>query len=63
MKSDKSKNALITAPVLKDLMDWDNARQKANREQVAIGSKPLSPPSSYEDAGAGYNSNYTYPQQ
>jgi hypothetical protein len=63
MKQSDAKKASITAPVLKGLMERDRAQQKANCEQVSIGSKPLNPPALYEDSGEAYNADFTYPQQ
>lgn len=63
MKQRDAKKSSITAPVLKDLVERDLAQQKANCEQVSIGSKPLNPPALYEDSGEGYNPDFTYPQQ
>jgi hypothetical protein len=63
MKADKSKKDSVIAPLLKDAIERDRANQKANSDNVSIGQKPLDPAASYEDAGDGYNPDYTYPQQ
>jgi len=63
MRQSDVKKGSITAPVLKDLAERDRAMQKANREEVSIGSKPLNPPAQYEDSGEGYNADFTFPQQ
>jgi len=63
MKTKNSKQDSVTAPLLKDLVTADRASQKSNCDNVSIGQKPVDPPALYEDAGEGYNSDYTYPQQ
>ena len=61
MKSKESQNGSITQPLLQELMD----REKLNRkiQPPIVESKPLDPPSLYQDAGNGYNSNLAFPQQ
>ncbi|MGC2659559.1 MAG: hypothetical protein WA324_16500 [Bryobacteraceae bacterium] len=61
MKNDTRQNGSITKPLLKDLMDRQKANQKNNPEP-SVGSTPLQPPALYEDAGEGYNSGFTFPQ-
>jgi len=63
MKQSDAKKGSVTGPVLKDLVERDKAVQKATREEVSIGSKPLNPPALYEDSGEGYNTDFTFPQQ
>jgi hypothetical protein len=63
MKTKNSKQDSVTAPLLKELVTRDQANQKSNCDKVSIGQKPLDPPALYEDAGEGYNSDYTYSQQ
>ena len=48
---------------MKDLMDRDKANSKINDSGPSVGSKPLQPPALYEDAGEGYNSDFTFPQE
>jgi len=40
-------------------------RKKADSKipDPSVGSKPLQPPALYEDAGEGYNSDFTFPQE
>jgi hypothetical protein len=63
MKVNRSKNDSITAPLLKDVVECDQANRRTISDNVSIGQKPLTPPALYEDAGEGYNPDYTYPQQ
>jgi hypothetical protein len=63
MKANNSKKDSITVPLLKDVVVRDKANQKATRENVSIGSKPLKSPALYEDAGEGYNASYVFPQE
>ncbi|HTU48109.1 MAG TPA: hypothetical protein VMF91_23820 [Bryobacteraceae bacterium] len=63
MKSNDRQNGSITEPLLKDLMDRDKANSKINDSGPSVGSKPLQPPALYEDAGEGYNSDFTFPQE
>jgi hypothetical protein len=63
MKANNSKKDSITAPLLKDVIVNDKVNQKLNRENVSIGSKPISPPALYEDQGEGYNANFVFPQE
>lgn len=63
MKVKKSSKEAITGPLLKDLVQRDEANAKINRENVSVGSKPLPAPAQYEDAGEGYNQDFTFPQQ
>jgi hypothetical protein len=62
-QNQRRKEASITTPLLKDLI----ARQKADSKRIApdakIGSNPLPPPDLYQDAGSGYNPNFTFPQE
>ncbi len=41
------------------------AQQKKDqkREQVSVGSDPLPSPDLYQDAGEGYNADFTFPQE
>lgn len=63
MKTKNSKQDSVTAPLLKDLVNVDQANQKANRDQVSIGQKPLNSPALYDDSGEGYNADFTFPQE
>ena len=61
MNSKNRLNGSITQPLLKDLIE----REKANAKVVApkVESKPLEPASLYQDAGGGYNPDFTFPQE
>lgn len=63
MKANNSNKGSITTPLLKDVIARDQATQKADRETVLIGQKPLNPPALYEDSGEGYNADFTFPQE
>jgi hypothetical protein len=63
MKVNRSKADSVTASLLKDVVERDQANQKANCDNVTISQKPPAPPALYEDSGEGFNPNYTYPQQ
>jgi hypothetical protein len=63
MQSKDRKNESITAPLLKDLVDREKAVSKFKDPDPSVGSKPLQPPALYEDAGEGYNQDFTFPQQ
>lgn len=62
MKSNDPQKGSITEPLLKDLMDRDKANSKINNPDPSVGSKPLPPPDLYQDSGAGYNEDLTFPQ-
>jgi hypothetical protein len=68
MKNDGRQSGSITKPLLKGLMDRQKANEKCNPEPYSdsapyIGSTPLDPAALYEDAGGGYNLDYTFPQE
>jgi hypothetical protein len=63
MKSNKRQKASITAPLLKDLVESEKANSKIIDQHPSVGSKPLAPPALYEDAGEGYNQDFTFPQE
>ena len=63
MKVNRLKKDSITASLLKDVVECDQANRKATCDNVSVGRKPLDPPALYEDAGEGYNPDYTHPQQ
>jgi hypothetical protein len=63
MKSNKRQNASITEPLLKDLVESEKANSKIINQNPSVGSKPLQPPALYEDAGEGYNEDFTFPQE
>ncbi len=59
-----SKNRLkgsITQPLLKDLVELDKVNGKLM--EPVVENTPLNPPDLYQDAGGGYNSDFTYPQE
>jgi len=67
MKDTKGKEASVTQPLLKDLMNRQKEESKLTFGHIAsdkpgIGSTPLEPPALYEDSGEGYNANFVFPQ-
>jgi hypothetical protein len=62
MKSNERKNASV-GPILKDLADRDKANSKSINPEPSVGAKPLNPPDLYQDAGGGYNQDFTFPQE
>ena len=62
MKSNEWKKASITAPLLQDVVDQIE-RDRVRRTQPVIENKPVDPARLDQDAGSGYNSDDTYPQQ
>jgi hypothetical protein len=63
MKSKPRDKAPITKPLLSDLMERDKAGRKTVMNQPSVGSEPLQSPDLYQDAGDGYNPDFTFPQQ
>jgi hypothetical protein len=62
MKSGKSKyeQPSITQPLIQDLKD----RELLNcaKQNPMLGSELLKPANLYQDAGSGFNINFTFPQ-
>lgn len=63
MKSKPRDKAPVTKPLLSDLMERDKADRKAILDGPSVGSDPLPSPDLYQDAGEGYNPDFTFPQQ
>ncbi len=57
------KEPSVTQPLLKDLMDRQKTESKLAMEEVKVGSTPLPSPDLYQDAGGGYNPDFTFPQE
>jgi hypothetical protein len=62
-QNQRRKEAAITTPLLKDLVERQKAAAKQMGPDVKIGSTPLPPPDLYQDAGSGYNRDFTFPQE
>ena len=62
MKSKPNSKESITGPMLKDLMDRQKIESKSKLKEVTVGSDPLPAPDLYQDAGSGYNPDFTFPQ-
>ncbi|MGH9622765.1 MAG: hypothetical protein ACRD6B_03480 [Bryobacteraceae bacterium] len=60
MKDGKQKES-VAKPLLKSLVDRKKTNSKI--EKPSIGSKPLKPAALYQDAGGGYNPDFTFPQE
>jgi hypothetical protein len=63
MKSKPRDKAPITKPLLSDLIERDKTDRKVVLDQPSVGSDPLQPPDLYQDAGQGYNPDFTFPQE
>lgn len=48
-------------PLIQDLID--RAQRDSAKQNPTIGSEPLPPASLYQDAGSGYNPDFTFPQE
>jgi hypothetical protein len=62
-QNQRRKDASITTPLLKDLVERQKAASKQMEPDVKIGSTPLPPPDLYQDGGSGYNPDFTFPQE
>ena len=63
MKASDRPKRTITGPMLNDLVNREKANQKALIEGPQVESTPLDPPDLYQDAGGGYNRDFTFPQE
>lgn len=63
MKSNESPSDGFTGPLLQDLVERVKAEQQQLTPVPSVGSQPLAPPALYEDAGGGYNQDFTFPQE
>jgi hypothetical protein len=64
MKKNKfSQQGSIIKPLLKDLLKRQKIDADKRLPEVEVGSAPLSPSDLFQDAGSGYNQNFTYPQE
>jgi hypothetical protein len=63
MKSSNRSKGSLTEPLLKDLVDPAKANSKVLKNEPSVGAKPLDPPDLYQDAGGGYNPDFTDPQK
>ena len=61
-KNQTRKEELVTGPLLKDLVNRQKAESKLALKEVQVGSAPLLPADLYQDAGGGYNVDFTFPQ-
>jgi hypothetical protein len=64
MKRNNSLKSSVTGPLLKELVDLQKTTQKQGFSKSPV-EKVSSPkqPDLYQDAGGGYNSDLTYPQE
>ncbi len=66
MKNIKGKEAGVTQPLLKDLIDRQKMASKIALDGVfnktEVASTPLDQPDLYQDPGSGYNVNFVFPQ-
>jgi|GEM_PF-1931762 len=63
MNSNRRPKGSVTKPLLKELVDLQKANSKVVNTNPSVESKPLDPPALYEDAGEGYNPDFTFPQE
>jgi len=63
MNSNGRRKGSVTKLLLKELVDLEKAKAKANQQDPSVESKPVDPPDLYQDAGQGYNRNFTFPQE
>lgn len=63
MKANNRQKGSIAGPILKDLMDREKVSVNISESGPTVGSKPLAPPALYEDAGEGYNQDFTFLQE
>jgi hypothetical protein len=63
MKASDRQKRTVTGPMLSDLVNRHKANQKALLEEPQVESTPLDPPDLYQDAGNGYNADFTFPQE
>ncbi len=49
--------------MLSDLANREKANQRALLQGPEVASAPLDPPDLYQDAGSGYNRDFTFPQE
>ncbi len=63
MKASDRQKRTVTGPMLSDLVNRQKANQKALLEEPQVESTPLDPPDLYQDAGNGYNADFTFPQE
>lgn len=62
MKRQEDPKGSITKPLLQDLINRKQANAKQNPPVPAVEKGPTKQPTLYQDAGSGYNSNLTFPQ-
>jgi hypothetical protein len=63
MKFKPRDKAPVTKPLLSDLVKRDKAGRKVVMDQPSVESDPLPAPDLYQDAGGGYNPDFTFPQE
>jgi hypothetical protein len=62
MKSNKNQTKAVAVPMVKELAKRHKAEFKISMPAPSVDSKPLKPAALYQDAGNGYNGNFTFPQ-
>lgn len=63
MKSSDRQKGSVTKPLLKELVDLEKANSNVVKQVPSVESVPLDPPDLYQDAGGGYNPDFTFPQE
>jgi hypothetical protein len=62
MKSNKNQTKAVAVPMVKELAKRHKAEFKISMPAQSVDSKPLKQAALYQDAGNGYNGNFTFPQ-
>jgi hypothetical protein len=62
MKSKNNQTRAVTGSLVKELAKRQKAESKISMPAPSVDSKPLKPAALYQDAGNGYNGNFTFPQ-
>ena len=62
MKANENKKASVSEPLIRELIARQLVQSQLVLKNVVVGSQPLAPANLYQDAGGGYNANFTFPQ-
>jgi hypothetical protein len=62
-KQARAPRPLVSGPPLKQLVEREKAESKQRMQAVSVRSAPQPAPALYQDAGGGYNRNFTFPQE
>lgn len=62
MKKNKKQGGTVTGPILKDLMLTHKLERQAVMPSPRVEQTAECQPDLYQDAGGGYNRDFTFPQ-